>query len=112
MGHSFLGHLFPLLELTTGYCMLINSAYIEVLKIITPLFIYNPHYSTKFSYFLQNKVVEVDDTKVKLQVDFIIIVVATQKTIHSYISSSQIWDTAGQERFRSVTHAYYRDSHG
>lgn len=24
----------------------------------------------------------------------------------------QIWDTAGQERFRSVTHAYYRDSHG
>ncbi|CAG9760480.1 unnamed protein product [Ceutorhynchus assimilis] len=35
------------------------------------------------------KVVEVDDTKVKLQ----------------------IWDTAGQERFRSVTHAYYRDAH-
>jgi hypothetical protein len=24
----------------------------------------------------------------------------------------QIWDTAGQERFRSITHAYYRDSHG
>lgn len=38
----------------------------------------------------QNKVVMVDDTKVKLQ----------------------IWDTAGQERFRSVTHAYYRDAHG
>lgn len=38
----------------------------------------------------QNKVVCVDDTKVKLQ----------------------IWDTAGQERFRSVTHAYYRDAHG
>lgn len=37
----------------------------------------------------RNKVVEVDQTKVKLQ----------------------IWDTAGQERFRSVTHAYYRDSH-
>ncbi|GIY14980.1 hypothetical protein CDAR_114631 [Caerostris darwini] len=37
-----------------------------------------------------NKVVNVDDTKVKLQ----------------------IWDTAGQERFRSVTHAYYRDAHG
>ncbi|BES97609.1 RAB [Nesidiocoris tenuis] len=36
-----------------------------------------------------NKVVMVDDTKVKLQ----------------------IWDTAGQERFRSVTHAYYRDAH-
>ncbi|CAL1297706.1 unnamed protein product [Larinioides sclopetarius] len=36
-----------------------------------------------------NKVVNVDDTKVKLQ----------------------IWDTAGQERFRSVTHAYYRDAH-
>ncbi|XP_076265541.1 RAS oncogene family member Rab26 isoform X1 [Rhynchophorus ferrugineus] len=35
------------------------------------------------------KVVEVDETKVKLQ----------------------IWDTAGQERFRSVTHAYYRDAH-
>ena len=39
---------------------------------------------------LQNKVVMVDQTKVKLQ----------------------IWDTAGQERFRSVTHAYYRDAHG
>lgn len=38
----------------------------------------------------QTKVVEVDGTKVKLQ----------------------IWDTAGQERFRSVTHAYYRDAHG
>lgn len=37
----------------------------------------------------RNKIVDVDETKVKLQ----------------------IWDTAGQERFRSVTHAYYRDSH-
>ncbi|XP_058477103.1 ras-related protein Rab-37-like [Solea solea] len=36
-----------------------------------------------------NKVVNVDNVKVKLQ----------------------IWDTAGQERFRSVTHAYYRDAH-
>ncbi|XP_038836665.1 ras-related protein Rab-37-like isoform X1 [Salvelinus namaycush] len=35
-----------------------------------------------------NKVVTVDNVKVKLQ----------------------IWDTAGQERFRSVTHAYYRDA--
>ncbi|KAK8766986.1 hypothetical protein V5799_006234 [Amblyomma americanum] len=40
-------------------------------------------------FSLQNKVVTVDDYKVKLQ----------------------IWDTAGQERFRSVTHAYYRDAH-
>lgn len=37
----------------------------------------------------RNKVVDVEGTKVKLQ----------------------IWDTAGQERFRSVTHAYYRDAH-
>ncbi|XP_036816348.1 ras-related protein Rab-37 isoform X1 [Oncorhynchus mykiss] len=37
-----------------------------------------------------NKVVTVDNMKVKLQ----------------------MWDTAGQERFRSVTHAYYRDAHG
>lgn len=37
----------------------------------------------------RNKIIEIDETKVKLQ----------------------IWDTAGQERFRSVTHAYYRDSH-
>ncbi|XP_074116068.1 ras-related protein Rab-37 isoform X3 [Cotesia typhae] len=36
-----------------------------------------------------NKVVNVGDTRIKLQ----------------------IWDTAGQERFRSVTHAYYRDAH-
>ncbi|XP_043272193.1 ras-related protein Rab-37-like isoform X1 [Venturia canescens] len=36
-----------------------------------------------------NKMIEVDEAKVKLQ----------------------IWDTAGQERFRSVTHAYYRDAH-
>ncbi|XP_042586574.1 ras-related protein Rab-37-like isoform X2 [Cyprinus carpio] len=35
-----------------------------------------------------NKVVTVDNMKVKLQ----------------------MWDTAGQERFRSVTHAYYRDA--
>ncbi|XP_052426221.1 ras-related protein Rab-37-like isoform X1 [Carassius gibelio] len=35
-----------------------------------------------------NKVLAVDDLKVRLQ----------------------IWDTAGQERFRSVTHAYYRDA--
>ncbi|XP_017195871.1 ras-related protein Rab-26 isoform X1 [Oryctolagus cuniculus] len=37
----------------------------------------------------RNKALDVDGTKVKLQ----------------------IWDTAGQERFRSVTHAYYRDAH-
>lgn len=37
----------------------------------------------------RNKIVDVEGTKVKLQ----------------------IWDTAGQERFRSVTHAYYRDAH-
>ncbi|XP_055265184.1 ras-related protein Rab-26 isoform X2 [Moschus berezovskii] len=40
-------------------------------------------------WLFQNKVVDVDGMKVKLQ----------------------IWDTAGQERFRSVTHAYYRDAH-
>lgn len=39
---------------------------------------------------LQNKVVTLENARVKLQ----------------------IWDTAGQERFRSVTHAYYRDAHG
>ncbi|XP_055690460.1 ras-related protein Rab-37 isoform X3 [Lutzomyia longipalpis] len=37
----------------------------------------------------RNKIVTVDQVRVKLQ----------------------IWDTAGQERFRSVTHAYYRDAH-
>ncbi|XP_004596685.2 ras-related protein Rab-26 isoform X2 [Ochotona princeps] len=37
----------------------------------------------------RNKALDVDGTKVKLQ----------------------LWDTAGQERFRSVTHAYYRDAH-
>lgn len=36
----------------------------------------------------RNKLVTIDDRKIKLQ----------------------IWDTAGQERFRSVTHAYYRDA--
>ncbi|XP_044754846.1 ras-related protein Rab-37-like isoform X3 [Coccinella septempunctata] len=36
-----------------------------------------------------NKIVTVDQTRIKLQ----------------------IWDTAGQERFRSITHAYYRDAH-
>ncbi|XP_067936306.1 ras-related protein Rab-37-like [Watersipora subatra] len=36
----------------------------------------------------RNKVVEVDDVKVKMQ----------------------IWDTAGQERFRSITRAYYREA--
>ena len=43
-----------------------------------------------FFFFLQNKILNVDGNRVKLQ----------------------IWDTAGQERFRSVTHAYYRDAHG
>ncbi|XP_055845218.1 ras-related protein Rab-26 isoform X3 [Episyrphus balteatus] len=42
-----------------------------------------------YDIFGKNKVVNVDNTRVKLQ----------------------IWDTAGQERFRSVTHAYYRDAH-
>ncbi|TMS37150.1 hypothetical protein L596_004144 [Steinernema carpocapsae] len=36
----------------------------------------------------RNKLVEIDKTKVKLQ----------------------IWDTAGQERFRSITSSYYRDA--
>ncbi|KAK3705177.1 hypothetical protein QZH41_013971, partial [Actinostola sp. cb2023] len=37
----------------------------------------------------KNKIVELEGSRIKLQ----------------------IWDTAGQERFRSITHAYYRDSH-
>ncbi|XP_045571180.1 ras-related protein Rab-37 isoform X5 [Salmo salar] len=41
-----------------------------------------------FDIAFKNKVLTVDNAKVKLQ----------------------IWDTAGQERFRSVTHAYYRDA--
>jgi len=36
----------------------------------------------------KNKIVDLDGTKVKLQ----------------------LWDTAGQERFRSLTHAYFRDA--
>ncbi|XP_019504002.1 PREDICTED: ras-related protein Rab-26 isoform X2 [Hipposideros armiger] len=49
------------------------------------------HWAPCWSWLVvfQNKVLDVDGTKVKLQ----------------------IWDTAGQERFRSVTHAYYRDAH-
>ncbi|XP_037940656.1 ras-related protein Rab-26-like isoform X2 [Teleopsis dalmanni] len=46
-------------------------------------------FSATVGIALTNKVVVVDNTRVKLQ----------------------IWDTAGQERFRSVTHAYYRDAH-
>ena len=43
----------------------------------------------------------------------------TEETMHidsklKHIDNSaiQIWDTAGQERFRSISHAYYRNSHG
>ena len=32
--------------------------------------------------------------------------------IDQKIIKMQIWDTAGQERFRSISHAYYRNSHG
>jgi Ras-related protein Rab-1A len=32
--------------------------------------------------------------------------------IDGRIIKMQIWDTAGQERFRSISHAYYRNSHG
>ncbi|VDK61986.1 unnamed protein product [Anisakis simplex] len=49
-----------------------------------------PYHPEKLSdnVSFQNKLVEVDNAKIKLQ----------------------IWDTAGQERFRSVTSAYYRDA--
>ncbi|XP_043492027.1 ras-related protein Rab-37-like isoform X1 [Polistes fuscatus] len=47
------------------------------------------NYITTVGIDFRNKIVTVDETRVKLQ----------------------IWDTAGQERFRSVTHAYYRDAH-
>lgn len=47
------------------------------------------NYITTVGIDFRNKVVTVDESRVKLQ----------------------IWDTAGQERFRSVTHAYYRDAH-
>ena len=30
----------------------------------------------------------------------------------SQVVKVQIWDTAGQERFRSISHAYYRNSQG
>lgn len=32
--------------------------------------------------------------------------------VDNKIIKMQIWDTAGQERFRSISHAYYRNSHG
>ncbi|TRZ04466.1 hypothetical protein DNTS_027542 [Danionella cerebrum] len=58
-----------------------------------------------------NKVLTVDELKVKLQVR------ETHTNTHTLTlkgsragCSFQIWDTAGQERFRSVTHAYYRDA--
>lgn len=47
------------------------------------------HFAATVGIGFTNKVVNVDESRVKLQ----------------------IWDTAGQERFRSVTHAYYRDAH-
>ncbi|KPP60031.1 ras-related protein Rab-37-like [Scleropages formosus] len=47
----------------------------------------------------RNKVVTVDNLKVKLQC-----------YPPPLLIPPQIWDTAGQERFRSVTHAYYRDA--
>lgn len=68
----------------------------------------------------QNKVLDVDGMKVKLQVRQLgegeLKAGDTQERVGSpnywpYLSL-QIWDTAGQERFRSVTHAYYRDAHG
>ncbi|GAA6097590.1 ras-related protein Rab-26-like [Tachysurus ichikawai] len=48
-----------------------------------------PESGLSHHYWKDNKVLDIDGVKVKLQ----------------------IWDTAGQERFRSVTHAYYRDAH-
>ncbi|KAJ4454786.1 putative Ras-related protein Rab-4B [Paratrimastix pyriformis] len=33
-------------------------------------------------------------------------------TVGDTLAKLQIWDTAGQERFKSVTHAYYRESIG
>ncbi|XP_050427925.1 ras-related protein Rab-37 isoform X3 [Adelges cooleyi] len=50
---------------------------------------FQPHPDSNCDWFFKNKIISVDESKVKLQ----------------------IWDTAGQERFRSVTHAYYRDAH-
>jgi Ras-related protein Rab-1A len=32
--------------------------------------------------------------------------------VDNKVVKMQIWDTAGQERFRSISHAYYRNSHG
>ena len=32
--------------------------------------------------------------------------------IDDKIVKMQVWDTAGQERFRSISIAYYRNSHG
>ncbi|KAK9892874.1 hypothetical protein WA026_022553 [Henosepilachna vigintioctopunctata] len=47
------------------------------------------NYISTIGVDFRNKIVNVDQTRIKLQ----------------------IWDTAGQERFRSITHAYYRDAH-
>lgn len=68
----------------------------------------------------QNKVLDVDGMKVKLQVrqlgDGKLRAGAPGRYWAALTTglyrSLQIWDTAGQERFRSVTHAYYRDAHG
>ena len=36
----------------------------------------------------------------------------TIKIDDSHLVKVQVWDTAGQERFRSISHAYYRNSKG
>lgn len=43
---------------------------------------------------------------------FIVFVCLSWFFIYFMLIFLQIWDTAGQERFRSITHAYYRDSQG
>ncbi|XP_053270503.1 ras-related protein Rab-37 isoform X2 [Pleuronectes platessa] len=79
--------------------MLNSSGSLMLMRLLSVLFVFSCRQSWSgtvewerrlcWCSSIRNKVVTVDDVKVRLQ----------------------IWDTAGQERFRSVTHAYYRDAH-
>ncbi len=61
------------------------------------------------SFFLKNKIVSVDNRKVKLQIWDTAGNVYI-KFLFIYFLIFKIYFIKGQERFRSVTHAYYRDA--
>ena len=75
---------------------------------------FSPTFITTIGIDFKIKNIQLDNKRIKLQVELIVKSLSWRKATHEvfYSHRQQIWDTAGQERFRTITTSYFRGAQG